>query len=100
METHEMITDCDHGRMVYREITLKGGASVVVNFSSPARCKRCGERIFWAVTNKAKNIPICKDKDGSYISHFGRCKRPVVSAPGFGDRLDDLNRQSRRDGWA
>jgi len=103
METHEMITDCDHGRQLYRQITLKGGAEVFANFNDRGRCKKCGEPIVWATTKKARSMPICKDKDGQWISHFSNCRFSKdfknTIKPGEGDRLDDINRQQTREKW-
>jgi len=103
MDTHEMITDMDHGRHVYKQVTLKGGAEVFVNFSEMSKCKKCGAVIWWATTKKARSMPICKDTDGQWMSHFSNCKfakhfRNALN-PGAGDRLDDINRQQTREKW-
>uniref|UniRef100_A0A6M3KLC6 Uncharacterized protein n=1 Tax=viral metagenome TaxID=1070528 RepID=A0A6M3KLC6_9ZZZZ len=59
--------------MNYQTITLKGNAKVTVDFDDTGKCKKCGMDIIWATTQKAKSMPICKDKDGFFVSHFANC---------------------------
>ena len=101
METHEMLTNIDHGaqKMLYRQIALKGGAVVFANLAEVSRCKKCKQKIHWATTKNAKSMPICIDKDGNWVSHFSNCpaaKHFRVSA-GDGDMLDEIKAQERRE---
>lgn len=78
------------------EITLKGGAKVFLDEKERgSKCKKCGKKMYWAITEKGKKMPICKDKDGAWISHFADC----FAAAHFrkDDRLADLERQKERE---
>lgn len=100
MTTHEMLNEYDHGRKPFVELTLKGGAVVVVNLAEPSKCKRCKKEIWWATTKNVRSMPITKDKDGAWISHFVDCpgsKDFRNSSPGAGDSLDEAQRQAERD---
>lgn len=86
--------------MNFQKIKLNGGAIVTVNLSEPAKCRECKVEIFWAVTQNLKNMPICRDVSGQWISHFTNCpgaKKFSKLEPGCGDTLDQLNRQRKRD---
>lgn len=100
MNTHEMLDKYDHGRKPFVELTLKGGAVVVVNLAEPSKCKKCKKEIWWATTKNVRSMPITKDKDGAWISHFVDCpgsKDFRKSRPGEGDSLDEAQRQAERD---
>jgi len=99
METHEMITYFDHGRH-YVNVTLTGGAVVMINLAERSLCKKCGQRIFWGATKHAKSIPVCQDENGNWTSHFGICPRSkLFRGKNGGDALDEVNRQRTRDRW-
>ena len=59
------------------KIILKGGAEVEVHnddvIAKPAKCSRCGQEMVWSITSTGKKMPITKDKDGKWISHFADC---------------------------
>lgn len=99
MDTHKMITDFDHGRH-YVDVTLTGGAVVMINLAERSVCKKCGKRIFWGATKHAKSIPVCQDKHGKWTSHFGECpKSDLFRNKMGGDILDEVKRQRTRDRW-
>ena len=82
---------------MFEEITLKGGARVVLKTNAWSECKKCKKPILWAVTAKnAKNIPICKDESEEWIAHFADCKFVKDFRKG---EPDDLSRQKTRDSW-
>lgn len=101
METHEMITNMDHGtqKMLYRQITLKGGAVVFANLAEVSRCRKCKQKIHWATTKNAKSMPICTDSEGNWVSHFTNCPgaKHFRVERGGGDMLDEVEEQARRD---
>ncbi len=52
---------------------LRGGAYVNIG-TTPDRCKKCGETIYWAVTEKTRKLmPVVFIKD-QWQSHFVDCK--------------------------
>ena len=60
------------------QITLKGKGGATVKLDDdqqPFACRGCGAKIFWATTKSGKGMPVCKDKDGAWISHFSNCPR-------------------------
>jgi len=81
--------------MSYQKIRLIGNAIVTFDDSQTSKCRRCGKTIWWGVTKNAKAMPICKDVNGAWISHFTDC----VSLKKHDDLLDDLTTQKKRDGW-
>lgn len=89
--------------MNFVKITLKGGSEVTVDLSARTHCKKCKKEIWWATTKNAKSMPITKDADGNWISHFADCQyaknfRKQI-APGDGDRLDEIRQQESRERW-
>jgi len=82
--------------MSYQKIRLIGNAIVTFDDSQTSKCRRCGKTIWWGVTKNAKAMPICKDVNGAWISHFTDC----VNHKKHDDLLDDLTMQKKRDGWA
>jgi len=88
--------------MKYETITLLGGAVVTADISKWSACKKCKEKIVWAVTKTPKNIPIQQDGNGNWIAHFALCAfardfRKLGS--GEGDRLNELEYQKQREKW-
>jgi len=53
-------------------IKLKNGVEVQ-SLSYTSICKACGAEMHWAETKAGKKMPIVKDKDGDWISHFVDC---------------------------
>jgi len=80
--------------MNYKSITLRGGAVVTADVTRSSMCKYCGKTIIWAVTSRAAKLPIEKI-DTEYQAHFTTCKPRSRQS----DMLDDVIRQSERDGW-
>lgn len=37
-------------------------------------CKACRMPIYWVKTTNGKWMPICEDKDGTFVSHHSNCK--------------------------
>lgn len=90
--------------MCFETITLKGSAQVIVNFDDVGKCKKCKAPIVWAVSKEKKRyMPICKDIDGLWVSHFANCKYADKfrrkTTPGAGDILDELELQQKRERW-
>jgi hypothetical protein len=57
-------------------IILKGGAKIWVDLTlDRGRCKGCRKQIYWASTENGKKMPICKDDNGIWISHFYNCPK-------------------------
>ena len=91
-------------RMSFEVIILKGGARVIVDWSQKSICKKCRMDIVWANSNKTgKYIPIAKDADGSWISHFANCRYAAefrnIRTPGAGDLLTEEIKQRKRERW-
>ena len=82
---------------MFSQIKLLGNATVTVDLSEFSSCKRCRRVIWWAATKNAQKMPICKDKDGNFISHFTDC--PGTKEFRKDKRLDDAQRQGGRDLW-
>lgn len=82
-----------------QKIILLGGVEVWHKGGKSTVCKKCGAWINWAITSKAKSIPICKNENDQWIAHFANCKYADVfrMKPGDGDRLDDELEQQRRE---
>ena len=83
---------------MFEKIKLVNGFSVTADLSQLASCRSCGKSILWAVTKNAKKMPICKDDNGNWISHFADCP----SASKFRkpeDRLSEFDRQRERETW-
>jgi len=51
---------------------LKGGAVVNIG-TTPDKCSKCGQTIYWAMTKNKKLMPVCF-VDGEWQSHFADCK--------------------------
>lgn len=59
----------------YQDIKLKSGADVTVDWTSKTKCKRCGERMWWAVNHKSKKMtPIVLVGLAEWDNHFIDCK--------------------------
>ena len=66
-----------------KEIKLKGGAIVEVDFIEVSKCRSCGKMIWWAKTKNGKNMLIsvvgkqlkAVDEKDSFESHFASCKQ-------------------------
>ncbi len=62
------------------EIKTKSGSISVMNekpYIDEVVCKRCGHKVFWAVTANGKKMPIeiCeKDFKFDFICHFDLCE--------------------------
>ena len=82
---------------MFEQIKLLGNAVVTVDLSESSTCKRCRRIIWWAVTKNAKKMPICKDTDGNFISHFTDC--PGVKGFRKDDRPDKTERQKELELW-
>lgn len=89
---------------MFEKIILKGGILVIVDWSQKSQCKKCHMDIVWANSvTTGRYMPICKDKDGGWISHHANCpfaaqfKRNRL--PGAEDKLAEVERQNKRDGW-
>ena len=82
---------------MFSQIKLLGNAIVTVDLSESSVCKRCRRAIWWAVTKNAKKMPICKDNDGNFISHFTDC--PGATEFRKDARLDEAQRQGGRELW-
>ena len=54
-------------------ITLKGNASVMVDWATESKCKACGQKIYWALTKKGKQMPINVCGLCEWESHFASC---------------------------
>lgn len=78
----------------YITVTLKGGAEVALDINRQSICKRCKKNIWWATTKYAKQMPVRKNGNGEWISHFTDC---VPRSPD--DLCNDLQRQEERDRW-
>jgi len=79
---------------MFEQIKLLGNAVVTVDLSNASVCKRCRRVIWWAATKNAKKMPVCKDKNGNFISHFTDC--PGAKEFRKDDRLDEAQRQKGR----
>lgn len=80
--------------MEYKTIKLKGGAVVTLKSMQTSPCRRCGKQVFWAVTKNAKLMPVSRDRDGGWISHFTDC------VPQYkGDLLSEIQKQQERERW-
>ena len=55
------------------EITLGGGAKVMVDWRNTARCKKCGKKGLWAKTVKNDKWILIVDIDGEWVAHFSDC---------------------------
>jgi len=82
---------------MFERIKLLGNAIVTVDLSKKSVCKRCRRTIWWAVTKNAQKMPICKDINGNFISHFADC--PSAKEFRKDDHLDDAQRQGERELW-
>ncbi|MFA5128541.1 MAG: hypothetical protein WC445_01090 [Patescibacteria group bacterium] len=60
------------GKVKCQEIQLKGGAKVIVNWSSKTKCK-CGAEFWWACTKNHKMIPIVLVGHCEWAAHFADC---------------------------
>ena len=49
------------------QVSLGLGLRVTVDFSKPAKCKGCGQEIYWCVTPTGQNMPVVVH------SHFVDC---------------------------
>ena len=83
---------------MFSTITLKGGVVVTVDLTNQAKCSKCKMAIVWSVTKNLKNMPICNDKDGQWVSHFSNCVFHKEFRKGS-DRLDEASRQKERELW-
>jgi hypothetical protein len=82
--------------MSFETITLKGNIAVTTDFSNTSRCRGCGKVITWAVTKSAKYMPIIKDKDGAWMSHFADCKEATRFKR---EARYEEDRQKKREEW-
>lgn len=82
------------------QLTLSGGAKVYVDLTiDKGRCRGCYKTIYWASTENAKKMPICQDKDGTWISHFASCPKAKFYRKGKGFvSPEDLNYKPRTNG--
>ena len=85
--------------MSIETINLIGGAVVYLDITRTGVCRKCKMPIFWAITKKSKNMPICKDKDGKWVSHFSNCPQADEFRIGRMDNLEETIRQKERDDW-
>ena len=61
------------------DLILEGGAKVYVDFETDkAHCRACKMKIYFAYTMKGKRMPICKDEQGKWVSHFSNCTHPEL----------------------
>ena len=58
-------------------VKLKGNIEVFLDDKKRGICRRCGAEIDWAVTKRNKWMPIVKDKDGNWVSHFVDCPQAI-----------------------
>ena len=83
------------------DLILEGGAKVYVDFETDkAPCKACRQVIYFAYTMKGKRMPICKDEQGKWVSHFSNCTHPELFRRGAIRELEkeyeeDKNRDLR-----
>ena len=54
-------------------IKLKGGAEVMVDWTTKSQCKACGQKIYWAETKNGKQMPINACGLCEWESHFATC---------------------------
>ena len=51
---------------------LEGGAKVFFNGKN-GFCKSCKTAFSWGVTKNNKWMPVVKDENGKFVSHFSNC---------------------------
>jgi hypothetical protein len=59
-------------------IKLKGGAEVMVDWTTKSECKSCKQKIYWAETKNGKQMPINVCGLIEWESHFANCPQANI----------------------